>query len=103
MDSLFQLTDAQLWAAIVAFFSPLATSVVQQPTWPKPARTSVAIGTSALIGIGIAYFAGAFTGRGVLSTVLLTVLVSATAYSTVFKPSGIAPALERATSARSRR
>ncbi|MFD4397191.1 hypothetical protein [Kitasatospora sp. NPDC058478] len=91
------LTDAQLWAAIVAFFSPLATAVVQQPGWSKPARTVVAAVVAAAIGAGSAYFNGEFTGRTVLSTVLIAVVAATTAYTGLFKPLGATPAIERAT------
>ncbi|MFJ2780302.1 hypothetical protein [Kitasatospora sp. NPDC087315] len=91
------LTDAQLWAMIIAFFSPLATAVVQQPRWSNVLRTIVASLIAAAVGTGSAYFAGDFTGRGVVSTVLLAVVVSTTAYTSVFKPVGAAPAIERAT------
>ncbi|WP_329492514.1 hypothetical protein OG618_37105 (plasmid) [Kitasatospora sp. NBC_01246] len=92
------LTDPQMWTAIVAFFSPAAIAVVQQPTWPKPARTATAAAIAATVGIGGAYFDDSFTGRSVVSMALLAVLVSTTAYSTLFKPAGVAQSIERATS-----
>ncbi|MFI8085922.1 hypothetical protein ACIF6L_34670 [Kitasatospora sp. NPDC086009] len=100
---MYNMTEAQMWAALVAFFSPAAIALVQQPGWTKLWRTAVAVVIAAAIGTGSAYFADAFTGRGVVSAILLAVLVSTTAYTTVFKPSGLAPALERATSPRARR
>lgn len=93
------MTDAQLWALILGFLAtPQAVAVINQPTWSRPARAAVMTAVSLLVGFGTAYFTGQFTGRSVLSCVLITAVAAVAAYKGLFKPIGLAPALERATS-----
>jgi hypothetical protein len=92
------MDNAQQWAMIVAFFAPLVIAVVNQPGWTKFRRTSVMVAASVLIGLGTSYFAGDFSDRSIVSCILIGMTVTISAYKGLFEPTGIAAAIERATS-----
>jgi hypothetical protein len=94
----YTLTDAGMWALIVAFASPLVLAIVQQPRWSAAVRAVVTVLFSALAGTLTAYFAGAFTGRNVVSTILLVLVATIVFYKGFWKPTGVAPGIESATS-----
>lgn len=94
------LGDTASWALLAGFLTPLLTSVVQQPTWTSRTRTLVAVVASVIVGVVTLLANGSFNDgpQTVLSIVALVVVTSATAYKTIYVPSGIAPAIENATS-----
>lgn len=91
------VTDAQMWALIVGFLSPLLIAVVQQPRWSNRFRVLVTVVWSAVAGAGTAYFAGEFSGRGVVSAGLVVCVTAIATYSNLWKPSRIAPMIEAKT------
>lgn len=98
------LLDSASWALILSILSPLLISVIQQPKWSKSMRTLVAVLASVVIGIitvlangGLDLSGGAAT-QTVLSVVALVFVSSATAYKSLWKPTGVAPAIEARTS-----
>lgn len=91
------MTNAQMWSLIAGFLSPLMISVVNQPHWPRPMKVAVQVVASVLIGLASAYFAGDFAGKDVVTGILIAAVAAISAYKGVFKPSGIAPAVERST------
>lgn len=99
MDSTVEVvTDAQMWALIVGFLSPLLIAVVQQPKWSNRLRVLVTVAWSVVAGGGTAYFAGEFSGRGVVSAALVVCVTAIATYSNLWKPTRIAPMIEAATS-----
>lgn len=78
-------SNAALFAALIAFFSPLVIAFVQQPKWPYWARTVVTVLSSAAVGVGGAYFSGQFQAKTAVSGVLLALVVTTMAYEHVFK------------------
>lgn len=87
------MTDSAMLALIVGFLSPLVLNFIVKATWPNWSKSLAAFLWSALAGSITAYFAGAFTGLGVVSTVLLVLVVSITAYQNFWKQ--VAPTLQR--------
>jgi hypothetical protein len=91
-------TDAQLWAAALGYVLPLAIALVTQPRWPGWVKglfmLLVAIGD----GLGTAYFNDQFDRRPIVTCVLVAAIAIGVAYHTVWRPSGIAGAIEAATS-----
>lgn len=79
---------------------PLLISVVQQPRWSDRTRTILAVVIAALAGL-VTYV----TEHGLdfhdqtalVTTVVGVILASATAYKTLWKPVGLAPAIEKFT------
>ncbi|UNO38911.1 hypothetical protein [Streptomyces sp. MST-110588] len=92
------MTNAQMWALILGFASPMLIAIVNQPQWSRAVRTGVQVVISVLVGLGSAYFAGDFAGKDVVTGILVAAVAAISAYKGVFKPSGIAPKVEKATS-----
>ncbi|WP_196942856.1 hypothetical protein [Streptomyces sclerotialus] len=92
------MTNAQMWALIVGFASPLLISVINQPHWSSTARAAVQVAVSVLVGLGTAYFAGDFAGQDIITSILLASVSAISAYKGIFKPTGMSPAVERVTS-----
>jgi O-antigen/teichoic acid export membrane protein len=93
-----QPTDAQLWAAGLGFVLPPVIAIVNQPRWSGAVRGLLMLAVAALVGLGTAYFNGDFDGKPIVTCMLLAAVAIGTSYYTVWKPSGIAPGIERATS-----
>ncbi|WP_199896714.1 hypothetical protein [Streptomyces niger] len=92
------MTNAQMWALIVGFLSPLLISVVNRPHWSSAIRASVQVAVSVLVGLGTAYFAGDFAGKDIVTSILIASVSAISAYKGIFKPTGMSPAVERMTS-----
>lgn len=91
-------TDAQLWAAALGYLLPLAIAVVAQPRWSGAVKGLLMLIVAVLDGLGTAYFNGEFGGKSIVTCVLVAAVAIGVAYRTVWRPSGIAPGIERATS-----
>lgn len=85
-------------SAVVAIFSPLVISLITRPGWSGKVKTAIMLGYSGVVGVLTAYLSGQFDGLDILGAVLTVILVTATSYQTIFKPSGISPKIEEATS-----
>lgn len=92
-----------MWNLIVGFLSAtFVLPVIQQPHWSEGTRAVVTFVYSIVVGLGTAYFTGAFShltdvSAGVTS-VLLTMVAAVASYKGFAKPTGVAPAIEAATS-----
>ena len=95
----------ELIAIILAVGSllPLLTSVIQQPRWSDKTRTAMAVGVSVLAGL-VTYVTqfglNVDSPSAIVIVVVGVVLAASTAYKTIWKPAGVAPAIEAKTSAR---
>jgi hypothetical protein len=97
------VSDTELWSMAVGFLSAtFVLPVLQQPRWSDRTRAFVTFVWCLLAAAGTAYLTGAFDGaRDVRAfiTAFLSVFVAAiVTYRGLAKPSGLAPALEAATS-----
>jgi hypothetical protein len=99
------VSNAAMWALIVGFISAtFVLPVIQQPRWSPGFRAMVTFLYSIVVGLGTVYFTGwpaALNWHQLrpLASVVLLVLVSAIAtYKGLAQPTGIAPAIESATS-----
>jgi VIT1/CCC1 family predicted Fe2+/Mn2+ transporter len=96
------MTDAERWAFIVGFFLPVAIAVIQQAGWSERVRAVVAFLACVVAGLGTAYFGGDLSGsvdpRSVISDVLIVLVTAISTYKAFWKPTGVAPAVEEATS-----
>ncbi|MEU1293071.1 hypothetical protein ABZ439_11655 [Streptomyces sp. NPDC005840] len=91
-------TDAELWAAGLGFVLPPVIAIVNQPRWSGPVKALFMLAVATVVGLGTAYFNGDFTGKPIVTCMLVAAVVIGTAYHTVWRPSGIAPGIEAATS-----
>jgi len=95
--------DLAMWNLIVGFISAtVILPLIQQPTWTARTRAAVTFVYSVVAGLGTAYFTGAFDHftdvRAGISSVLFTLVAAIGSYKGFAQPTGIAPALEAATS-----
>lgn len=93
-------TNAQLWAAALGYVLPLAIAFVAQPRWSGWVKGLLMLVVASGDGLGTAYFNHQFDGKPIVTDILIAAIAIGVAYHTVWKPSGIAPAIERATSPR---
>lgn len=87
--------DTLMWGLLVGFLLPNAVAVVNRPHFSPVAKGIITVIVCVLAGGGTAYFNGAFTGRGILSCALVVGVMALTMYRTLWRPTGIAPAIER--------
>lgn len=97
--------DTASWGAIAGILSPLIISVVQQPKWSGQTRVLVHLAASVAIGLLTCLANGTLDSnvQTVLSVIAVVLVSSSAAYGSIFKPSGIAAAIENGTSPSSSR
>jgi ribose/xylose/arabinose/galactoside ABC-type transport system permease subunit len=98
------VADLQMWQLLVGFLSAtFILPVIQQPRWSVQLRALVTFIYCVLAGWGTAYLTGAFDGihnvRTAVSSILFTLVTAVASYKGFAQPTGIAPAIEHATSA----
>lgn len=93
-----QMTDAQLWAAVLGYLLPPAIAIVAQPRWTGAVKGLLMVAVAVLDGLGTAYFNDQFSGKSIVTCTLIAALAIGVAYHTLWRPSGIAPGIEAATS-----
>lgn len=98
MDAFLQLGTPALWALAVGFFSPPVISIIQQSRWSPRAQSLVAFGFYVVVAAVTAWFAGLFSIGDISRLALLIFLAAGTSYKTLWKPTGVSPAIENATS-----
>lgn len=92
-----------MWNLIIGFLSAtFVLPVVQQPTWSSAKRAGVTFGYSVIVGIGTAYFTGAFAHltdvSAAVTSILLTLVAAISSYKGFAQPTGFAQVIEEATS-----
>ncbi len=97
------MSDTEVWSLVVGFVSAtFILPLVQQPRWPDRTRAVVTFVWCLLAGLGTAYLTGAFQGaadgRAWLGAFLHVFVAAIGTYRGFAKPTGLAPALEAATS-----
>lgn len=93
--------DLAMWSLLVGFLMPNAIAILQQPRWSDGVRAMLTFVLCLVAGAGTAYFEGELTGRRAVSAVLLVLVTTLATYRNFWKPVGVAPAIESATSPRS--
>lgn len=97
MENFLALDNASLWALAVGFFSPPIISLIQQSRWSARRQSVVAFAFYILVAAVTAYVTGLFNTPDILRLALLIFLAAGTSYKTLWKPTGISPAIEAAT------
>lgn len=100
------MSNADMWSLVVGFLSAtFVLPIIQQPRWNELTRSLTTFGYSLVAGFGTAWFTGALDSTSLqdaksVTSAMLLVFVSAIAtYKGFATPTGIAPAIEKATSA----
>jgi uncharacterized membrane protein YgdD (TMEM256/DUF423 family) len=91
------MTDAQMYAAVIAFFLPLLMSVIIQTGWDKRIQAILLFVAVLIVSVGTLFFTGQLEGRSLISSILLTFVTAIAAYHGLWKPTQVAPAIESAT------
>ena len=92
------MSDLEMYSLLLGAFLPLAIAVVQQQGWSDRLRAVVSFLISAAAATGLVYFQGDFTGRRLVSSVLLVLVTALATHRNFWKQTGITPAIEEATS-----
>lgn len=97
------MSELQMWELIAGFISAtFVLPVLQQPKFNARGRAIITFGYCILVGLGIAYLTGSFDGvhdiRTGVSAVLFMLVSAVASYKGFAKPTGLAPAIETATS-----
>ena len=97
------MSDVDMWTLIVGFFTPVIISVIQQPKWSDALRSGVAFLCCIIISVvtlflnnGVSF--SNVTIREWVTAVLVILVTSISTYKGWWKPTGISPAIEKATS-----
>jgi phosphotransferase system glucose/maltose/N-acetylglucosamine-specific IIC component len=92
-------TDLTLTSIVVGSLLPNLIAVAIQPGWRKEVRGLAAFGICIVAGTVVAVLQGEIgDGRTLAASVVGVLVTSQVLYTTLWKPSGIAPIIERATS-----
>ncbi len=83
------MTDVTAWAIIVGFFSPVVLNFIIAKKWETHWKTIAAFAWSAIVGTITAIIGGAYEGLGIPSAILLTLVVSITAYKNFWEKVGL--------------
>ena len=91
--------NLEMWSALVGWFLPMLIAVIQQPRWSNTVRSVVTVIVCVITGFVTTWLTVDFDFSKDLVASILTVLIAAQAsYLAFFKPTKVAPAIERATS-----
>lgn len=98
MNEFLNLDTPALWALAVGFFSPPVISTIQQSRWSARTQSLVAFSFYLVVAAVTAYVLGLFAIGDIFRLALLIFLAAGTSYKTLWKPTGISPAIEAVTS-----
>jgi hypothetical protein len=90
-------SSQQQAAVLVGFFLPLVLAIPIQSHWPDQLRTLFSVAAYAAAGAITAAVAGQLTGKTFWQSTLEIVVLGIVGYQGIWKPSGIAPAIEKHT------
>lgn len=93
------MSNLQMWSIILGAITPPVVAFVQQPKWKGTlVRPLIMVGFAALDGIIVAWLQGSLTWNRFTDSALMAGVAIVAAYEGIWKPSGIAPQIEHATS-----
>jgi hypothetical protein len=90
-------TNVGRWAFLVGTFLPLAAAAVIRQRWRSEVKGGAVFVFSLIAAAGTAHFAGELHRGDFLSAALIILVMASITYQTLWKPSGIAPAIEQQT------
>ncbi len=92
------MTSDAVVALVVGALLPMLISVVVRSAWPGWLKGAVAVGSSIVAGAVTAWATGQLSSaQGLMQTVVIIFGASMTTYKMFWQPTGIGPAVERAT------
>ena len=93
-------SNQAMWAAVAGWFVPLLISAIVQTGWDSRAKSLAAFAVCVGVAAVTAWLAGQLTLEDLVTSGLIVVVTAKTSYEALWKPTGVAPAIERATSRR---
>jgi hypothetical protein len=90
-------TNVGRWSFLVGFFLPLAAAAVIKQRWSSQVKGGAVFVLSAIAAAGTSFFAGDLQGGDFISAALIILVMASITYQTLWKPTGIAPAIEART------
>jgi|GEM_PF-1518238 len=90
-------TNVAQWSFLVGVFLPMAIAFVTQAHWSAMAKGIATFVVSLIAAIGTAYFAGQLNRGDIVSSLLIILVMATLTYQTFYRPSGVAPKIEAAT------
>lgn len=99
------LSNLDMWNLVVGFALPNLIAVIQQPRWSSRIRACVTGAVCVVAGLVSTLLAGTHLdfGRALVTSILTVAVAAVSFYKHFWVPTGIAPAVEHATSPRSAR
>lgn len=94
------MSNLVMWNLVVGFLVPNLIAVIQQPRFTDNTRAVITFVVSILGGLGTAYFTGQWNTQDIVGSCLIVAVAAITFYKGFWKKTGVAPAIERATSSR---
>jgi FtsH-binding integral membrane protein len=83
------MTDTAMWAVCVGFLSPIVLNFLISAKWSATVKALAAFGFSIILGTITALLTGSYAGLGIPSAILLTMVVSITAYQSFWAKVGL--------------
>lgn len=102
LEALAALGPVALWLLAVGFFSPLVIAVIQQSGWSPRRQSIVAFLFYIAVATVTAWLAGIFSTAGIVVAVLVIFVTAGNSYKLLWKPTGVAPAIQAVTSKQGR-
>ncbi len=94
------MNDLTMWSAIIGFVMPAAIAFVNQARWSKPLKGVVAFMLCMIAAAVTVWIRGEFVTGAWLHSAVVVFFAAVGTYHTWWKPSGIGPTVEAATSTR---
>lgn len=92
------MSNLVMWTMIVGFAMPPIIAFFQQPSFSPPVRAIITAIFSITGGGVTAYLNDLFNPEDIIGAILVTGVSAITFYRGFWKPTGVAPAVEQATS-----
>jgi hypothetical protein len=92
------VSNLDMWSALVGSLMPPVVAVANRPTWRPWVKGAVTIGSCLVAAVVTAYLNGTASGGDLTRSGLVVALTAVGTYRVFWRPSGIAPAIEKATS-----
>jgi len=89
------MTDAEMWAMVVGFLLPPVIAVLQKSSASEYLKTTLAFAVCMLAAMGNIYVTGEYEGKKMVTVALITLVSAISTYKGFWKPTGIAPYIEK--------
>jgi hypothetical protein len=89
--------DSALWSALVGAWLPVIIATINRYRWTSQTKGIMTFVVSAVAALGTSYFAGELAGEDYVVNVMIVLSAATVSYQTFWRPTNIAPSIERAT------